>query len=377
MRVYDDKILKSVFITLLGFFLTLQYLTQSAFFDQNPSMKANLKHYYLMIVIVIVFLCLPYIIQSTKTIIFTVIMSVFVILMFHYQSYSDFGVSLLAIYFAVLVDYKNIILTDLISRLISLSFIFMTYILGYTHDVMDSRYGMRYAIGFLNPNGLSVFILILALEIIWLIRKKSWKVVILVFVSYLLFFITKSRTDLYALILVLPFIFKLNTSKSFIKNKVLSFTIVLFPIVLAFISIYFSMNYDPVAHPFEYDLNLIFSNRLYLSEFYFNQFPITLFGNSLTNLINGALDSGYVSLLIRGGIISLFLYLILVTLTINKYIRSSDNVIKFFVLILIVYSIIGIAELSLYQINLGLFLIAGLLINTPIREKGKSIKKVR
>ena len=221
MRVYDDKILKSVFITLLGFFLTLQYLTQSAFFDQNPSMKANLKHYYLMIVIVIVFLCLPYIIQSTKTIIFTVIMSVFVILMFHYQSYSDFGVSLLAIYFAVLVDYKNIILTDLISRLISLSFIFMTYILGYTHDVMDSRYGMRYAIGFLNPNGLSVFILILALEIIWLIRKKSWKVVILVFVSYLLFFITKSRTDLYALILVLPFIFKLNTSKSFIKNKVL------------------------------------------------------------------------------------------------------------------------------------------------------------
>ena len=77
MRVYDDKILKSVFITLLGFFLTLQYLTQSAFFDQNPSMKANLKHYYLMIVIVIVFLCLPYIIQSTKTIIFTVIMSVF------------------------------------------------------------------------------------------------------------------------------------------------------------------------------------------------------------------------------------------------------------------------------------------------------------
>lgn len=377
MRVYDDKILKSVFITLLGFFLTLQYLTQSAFFDQNPSMKANLKHYYLMIVIVIVFLCLPYIIQSTKTIIFTVIMSVFVILMFHYQSYSDFGVSLLAIYFAVLVDYKNIILTDLISRLISLSFIFMTYILGYTHDVMDSRYGMRYAIGFLNPNGLSVFILILALEIIWLIRKKSWKVVILVFVSYLLFFITKSRTDLYALILVLPFIFKLNTSKSFIKNKVLSFTIVLFPIVLAFISIYFSMNYDPVAHPFEYDLNLIFSNRLYLSKFYFNQFPITLFGNSLTNLINGALDSGYVSLLIRGGIISLFLYLILVTLTINKYIRSSDNVIKFFVLILIVYSIIGIAELSLYQINLGLFLIAGLLINTPIREKGKSIKKVR
>lgn len=236
---------------------------------------------------------------------------------------------------------------------------------------------MRYAIGFLNPNGLSVFILILALEIIWLIRKKSWKVVILVFVSYLLFFITKSRTDLYALILVLPFIFKLNTSKSFIKNKVLSFTIVLFPIVLAFISIYFSMNYDPVAHPFEYDLNLIFSNRLYLSKFYFNQFPITLFGNSLTNLINGALDSGYVSLLIRGGIISLFLYLILVTLTINKYIRSSDNVIKFFVLILIVYSIIGIAELSLYQINLGLFLIAGLLINTPIREKGKSIKKVR
>lgn len=377
MRVYDDKILKSVFITLLGFFLTLQYLTQSAFFDQNPSMKANLKHYYLMIVIVIVFLCLPYIIQSTKTIIFTVIMSVFVILMFHYQSYSDFGVSLLAIYFAVLVDYKNIILTDLISRLISLSFIFMTYILGYTHDVMDSRYGMRYAIGFLNPNGLSVFILILALEIIWLIRKKSWKVVILVFVSYLLFFITKSRTDLYALILVLPFIFKLNTSKSFIKNKVLSFTIVLFPIVLAFISIYFSMNYDPVAHPFEYDLNLIFSNRLYLSKFYFNQFPITLFGNSLTNLINGALDSGYVSLLIRGGIISLFLYLILVTLTINKYIRSSDNVIKFFVLILIVYSIVGIAELSLYQINLGLFLIAGLLINTPIREKGKSIKKVR
>lgn len=377
MRVYDDKILKSVFITLLGFFLTLQYLTQSAFFDQNPSMKANLKHYYLMIVIVIVFLCLPYIIQSTKTIIFTVIMSVFVILMFHYQSYSDFGVSLLAIYFAVLVDYKNIILTDLISRLISLSFIFMTYILGYTHDVMDSRYGMRYAIGFLNPNGLSVFILILALEIIWLIRKKSWKVVILVFVSYLLFFITKSRTDLYALILVLPFIFKLNTSKSFIKNKVLSFTIVLFPIVLAFISIYFSMNYDPVAHPFEYDLNLIFSNRLYLSKFYFNQFPITLFGNSLTNLINGALDSSYVSLLIRGGIISLFLYLILVTLTINKYIRSSDNVIKFFVLILIVYSIIGIAELSLYQINLGLFLIAGLLINTPIREKGKSIKKVR
>lgn len=377
MRVYDDKILKSVFITLLGFFLTLQYLTQSAFFDQNPSMKANLKHYYLMIVIVIVFLCLPYIIQSTKTIIFTVIMSVFVILMFHYQSYSDFGVSLLAIYFAVLVDYKNIILTDLISRLISLSFIFMTYILGYTHDVMDSRYGMRYAIGFLNPNGLSVFILILALEIIWLIRKKSWKVVILVFVSYLLFFITKSRTDLYALILVLPFIFKLNTSKSFIKNKVLSFTIVLFPIVLAFISIYFSMNYDPVAHPFEYDLNLIFSNRLYLSKFYFNQFPITLFGNSLTNLINGALDSGYVSLLIRGGIISLFLYLILVTLTINKYIRSSDNVIKFFVLILIVYSIIGITELSLYQINLGLFLIAGLLINTPIREKGKSIKKVR
>ena len=116
---------------------------------------------------------------------------------------------------------------------------------------------------------------------------------------------------------------------------------------------------------------------MYLSKFYFNQFPITLFGNSLTNLINGALDSGYVSLLIRGGIISLFLYLILVTLTINKYIRSSDNVIKFFVLILIVYSIIGIAELSLYQINLGLFLIAGLLINTPIREKGKSIKKVR
>lgn len=376
MRVYDSKLLRKLFIVLFGIFQILVYLTQSEFVNQNPSLKVHMKYYYLIVVIAVFIICISEILKNLRSVIWSVFIIIIEFLMFKYQSYSDFGVTLLAVYFAFLVDYRTIILTDMWSRLLSLTFILITFILGYTNNILDTRYGLRYSFGFINPNGLSIFILILSIELIWLLRKTTWKVLILLVTGYILYFVTKSRTDLYVMILVLPFIFKLNSAKPFVKSKFLIVLFTLLPVFLAFISIYLGMNYDPLNHPFEYDLNTLLSNRLNLARFYFNEYPVTLFGNSLTNL-RAALDSGYVSLLIRGGIISTLVYLILVTLTLFKYLNVKNTVYKFYVLLLVMYSLVGVTEVTMYQSNLGLLLFAGIIGNFEIDDKNETDNKVR
>ena len=160
-----------------------------------------------------------------------------------------------------------------------------------------------------------------------------------------MYLLTFSRTTLVLYILLnFAVIFQKNRKKISLMrtSKILIIIIILF-------SLYTTWNYQTLIlnHKFISKINILLSERLYLSNRIFHYLDLTLLGQNVYALIdNFTIDSLYISFLIQYGLIHFF---ILILIFIKFPIKEENFMEYMFILIIMVA---GISEK--YVINIAL-----------------------
>ncbi len=193
------------------------------------------------------------------------------------------------------------------SLILAFSLILMTALIGITDLHFWEGTKEAYRLGFRNPNSppVIIFAIIAGYNLYHYINFK-----IIVLESIILgitFYLCQSRT---AGIVYIVYIFALLIIKIMKDLRVFRFLMkpwqYLF-VFCAFISCYAAYQYSATDSMW-IEANLLFSGRFFAWQSYILQYGINLFGSKVDFTLFGALDNGYLQLLVRYGIIVFLLY---------------------------------------------------------------------
>jgi oligosaccharide repeat unit polymerase wzy len=196
-----------------------------------------------------------------------------------------------------------IMIFTFIGTLIAVKFGFIENLLFYR-----SGDGVRQAFGFNHPNTLGMFVYAITINLLNIMNKSRYSLlkytVLLIFNLYF-YYISDSRTASFIslgtiiIIIVLGFI---NLDNKIMNNKLIIGGILSFILAIVGLSTYFSFvdNYT--------ELNKLFTNRLYSSYMFITEFGFNLLGDEIPGVLNTPtgeviIDSGYINLILRKGIV--------------------------------------------------------------------------
>ena len=258
--------------------------------------------------------------------------------------------------YITIISSKNISTRKIIKKFLIINFIMLAVhilltITGITPEKLsyftyiDKR--ARYTFNLRHPNYLAAILFWITSAYIYLNYKKGIfnKLLTINISMILMYLLTFSRTTLVLYILLnFAVIFQKNRKKISLMrtSKILIIIIILF-------SLYTTWNYQTLIlnHKFISKINILLSERLYLSNRIFHYLDLTLLGQNVYALIdNFTIDSLYISFLIQYGLIHFF---ILILIFIKFPIKEENFMEYMFILIIMVA---GISEK--YVINIAL-----------------------
>lgn len=196
----------------------------------------------------------------------------------------------------------------------------------------------RYGLGLIHPN--TFFIYYFAFISLYIHNRKKITMLsnsIILIISYYIYSLTNSRTGLIiiVLLLILDWIFsKININNHKILRKILIHFFGIFTIGNYLITVY-----GDISKPIYQGIDSLLSHRLQLTQGFYSNYGIKLFGNTITykSVVNGVinnkqlvLDNTYMYLLIDMGLLfTIMIYLIyyflmkkLIYLNLNKEVVS-------------------------------------------------------
>lgn len=196
------------------------------------------------------------------------------------------------------ISKKNTIVIANYFSLLSLFTILILCYLGYSenyiyYDGSEFAQNVRYSLGFLNPNAISIFIAQIAF--IFFITRSFFGIIISLFFYVFILYSAASRTALaiFIVFLLLFYLFKNNYALKVAKLSAFSFVCVFPLLVLLFIS-------SGIWSFGGVDLNQLLSGRLVLIQEYYQMIG----GISLFPSYNDfSLDSGFANILLKGGLL--------------------------------------------------------------------------
>ncbi len=237
------------------------------------------------------------------------------------------------ILFIALIGYKGVKEKTVLgiffyTKLIALIICVFLSVIGVINNkvAIDYRLGtqvIRYAFGFQHPNQLGIVFLSLTMIFLYL-KKRFFKLelemLLWTFINIGIYELTKSRTT-FIVVLFYLFLYYLNY-KIKIHKTLVFISIIAFPICFSLIFV-LSLN---LSNSFVYYIDNLLQHRLIISNMYLSTFHPTLMGQSLGDqLLNGSvLDSGYLVLYLKYGLVVLFLIAILYALAINKIVKLKQ-----------------------------------------------------
>lgn len=193
-----------------------------------------------------------------------------------------------------------------------------------------------YCLGFTHPNRLASAICYLILSYVcWKNKKiKIEHILIIDAMTLLAFYITKSRTLFYCILLLnLFYIFR----KIEFTRKITTFflkiaAIISIPlnILISVLVPYLLTSSTGILQKIVYDINLLFSRRFTHIEHMFITYPVTLTGGQFdVELMNerfgySVIDNGYIRFLYYFGIIGLAIFCILSVISVSKIIKNKE-----------------------------------------------------
>jgi len=307
-----------------------KYLGQTAFVNEYPLFSELIK---ILIILACIFLLLKYILEphTKKFIIFSIVISMIVVAV----SYNSDSFFILMPIVALMLNMNNIDINKVIKiwliEIIALMiFLSICYRLNIVGEVINSgvRTGgkIRYALGYTYSTFSSNYFFHVTIFYLYLRKHiiKYVELIALFLINLYLYSLTDTRAVFYystAAIIVCLFlkVFKIKTYSLFLNKYSMLFSAIIAGVL--------SWSYR-YRLPILEQLNLILTGRLRLGSAAFNNFDITFFGqkirwifeqNMFSELTYNYVDSSYLNILFRFGIIILLLILV------GYYIVGSKN----------------------------------------------------
>ena len=285
------------------------------------------------------------------------------------------------IYSARNMEVNKILRISYIISIFMLVFIILSSYLGiiqnyiYYSALRERQYlGFRYA---LYPS--SILCNIIFLKVYLEKENISWlSLICLLAANYVLFQYTDSRLTFILGVALIVFSAIMKKSQKF-REILLNRTFIWSFLVLALLSIYATINYDYLSD-WQSDLNEALGGRLSLGNSTLKFYGYGLFGKTLSLSGNGLDENGmlntstydyvdnlYVLLLLRAGIIFLFIFLVAMTIIMKKIYIQKDS---YLYIIFILLEFHGIIDdlIMLPQYNSFWFVVAALFMGRKISK---------
>lgn len=231
------------------------------------------------------------------------------------------------------------------------------------NEIVTRRYGLnRYNLGFVAPSTIGYYVF--SLGYLYLARCfKKIRLRVLVWGSMImgfLWYVVNCKTAILALMAVyLLFLVAWRWEGIFLTPLT-----VLAPSLFGIITVYFMVffNNKNMLHNF---LNNLMSRRFMLTNIYYRRTGIHLFGFSTDNeALSGIyLDNAYAALLLRWGIVSFLMLILIYSVALYKMVKRKNIIIIIGILGAALYSL-SEAVLYSYGTNLILFYVANELFNS-------------
>ena len=285
------------------------------------------------------------------------------------------------IYSARNMEVNKILRISYIISLVMLVFIILSSYLGiiqnyiYYSALRERQYlGFRYA---LYPS--SILCNIIFLKVYIEKENVSWlSLICLLIGNYILFQYTDSRLTFMLGTVLIIFSAIMKKSQKF-REIVLNRTFIWSFLVLALLSIYATLNYDYLSD-WQSDLNEALGGRLSLGNSTLKFYGYGLFGKTISLSGNGLDENGmlntstydyvdnlYVLLLLRAGIIFLFIFLVAMTIIMKKIYIQKDSYLYIIFILLAFHGIID-DLIMLPQYNSFWFVVAALFMGRRISK---------
>lgn len=285
------------------------------------------------------------------------------------------------IYSARNMEVNKILRISYIISIFMLVFIILSSYLGiiqnyiYYSALRERQYlGFRYA---LYPS--SILCNIIFLKVYLEKENISWlSLICLLVANYVLFQYTDSRLTFILGVALIVFSTIMKKSQKF-REILLNRTFIWSFLVLALLSIYATINYDYLSD-WQSDLNEALGGRLSLGNSTLKFYGYGLFGKTLSLSGNGLDENGmlntstydyvdnlYVLLLLRAGIIFLFIFLVAMTIIMKKIYIQKDSYLYIIFILLAFHGIID-DLIMLPQYNSFWFVVAALFMGRRISK---------
>lgn len=260
------------------------------------------------------------------------------------------------------LDFKDVLQKDIYFKALLFFFILIMYFTGNVYKINFTREGqIRNALGFVHPNYLGYFVLILYFEIIC--YKENLKnikdIILFVIINMGILYITNlahSRTSQICIVIFdVLFILeqiktnKLKLNKKNKKNKFLFY--IIFFIFLTFLSFYVTKSFKN-GDNYAIQLNKLLSNRLLVQQRFIDNNSITIFGKEL--FFYATLDNTYIHLLLNFGLIIWGLYAFIYSKMLQKCDELNNNSLKICIIVIMIY---GLMEWYMIRPVINIFLL--------------------
>lgn len=255
------------------------------------------------------------------------------------------------------VNFKKILKADLLSKVLTTSFIILCYFSHMTtNNLAFYRDGVtRESYGFAHPNTLGYISVIMCLELLYLLKAKTNSVLARVLAAsmpILLCVLSGSRTALLVVIVTLLYsVFCAIREKYGIHIKKYSRRITriatyLIPVIMVIISFVSSLAYGARAE-WAIELNDALSGRISWQNYYGNRYDISLLGEDIgTRLKKAPLDNGYYRVMFNNGMLGLIALIVVIELSLAKSFKLKDGITP----ILIVLLFYGLSEWVVFRV---------------------------
>ena len=303
---------------IIGLYTIFQVIINTSIVNetQNAQLVYRISVILLILVALAVLLNTDYIVRDFRNAIFFLVALSITFIIFCSHGYNNIIFAFWMPFMALSIGIKKVLKIDFVCRFFVFLCIILLAQIGIISNgnIIDGSSGrLRYALGFSNPNSVSQIVLALLIEVLILNGGQLFRknVMFVVLTSGVITFFSRSRTAI-ALVVTLLVV---NMIVSKCKKQILRFPLIkmfffLIPIVCLILSYWIVKRYLINPDELIQYLDTIMSGRIHFAAYYFQHFPINGFGNnfitqqsigSTVTTNYGALDNGYLSLLVRFG----------------------------------------------------------------------------
>lgn len=239
---------------------------------------------------------------------------------------------------SILDREKNTYIRELmiITSIILITTVILSLVGVFPNLYRDIGFRNRYMLGFKWPTYGPAFLFFAVVDYFMILAKQKMPKILLVLVltiNYWFYYQTNTKSVFYELLLliILVFFFDRAISKSkLLKSKV----VIIVPWIAALISYFSAYLYDPFS-PFMIALNRVFTNRLSYGNRALSLYGVSLFGQDVDwsalartgsfATDNLAVDSSFLELMIRKGIVFTFLILVLLSIVMYQQVQKQNQ----------------------------------------------------